>query len=138
MNEAEWLACESPSRLFAQLKGRASDRKLRLFICACCRRARHLLPDETSRAAIELGEQLADGESVENELVIARKQFFDADIEWTDRAAEADFDYDRERTAASASAYAAVEAIRSAVHGASDAIEKVLAAGFYSSSSGLS
>src|SRR5579871_2951415 len=38
MTEKEWLAFTDPTPMLAFLYGRVSDRKLRLFACACCSR----------------------------------------------------------------------------------------------------
>jgi hypothetical protein len=61
MTEAEWLGCDKPYEMLHFVQGKASERKLRLFACAWCRRLWHLLPDERSRRALETGEQYAEG-----------------------------------------------------------------------------
>jgi hypothetical protein len=61
MTEAEWLGCTDPEAMLAFLAGQASERKLRLFTCACCRRILHLLRDERCRTSIEIIEREADG-----------------------------------------------------------------------------
>src|SRR5262249_52682102 len=61
MTESEWLVCDSLLGLRGFLKGRASDRKLRLFAVACCRRIWHLLPDQHSRQTVALCERVAEG-----------------------------------------------------------------------------
>jgi hypothetical protein len=38
MTEAEWGACDDPIVLLHALRGLATERKLRLWACACCRR----------------------------------------------------------------------------------------------------
>jgi len=53
------------------LRGRCSDRKLRLFTSACCRRIWSLLVDARSRLAVEVGELHADGKASDDELLTA-------------------------------------------------------------------
>jgi hypothetical protein len=62
MTEQEWLACNVPDALLMHLTPASSDRKLRLFACACCRRMWDLLPEGPSRWAVETSERFADGE----------------------------------------------------------------------------
>lgn len=54
MTETEWLECGVRSPMLEFLKGRASDRKLRLFAVACCRRPYYDVADERYRRAIRL------------------------------------------------------------------------------------
>jgi hypothetical protein len=71
MTEAEWAACAEPKTMLSFLRGAVSARRLRLFACACCRRAWRLLADERSRKAVEVAERYADGSANEEELEAA-------------------------------------------------------------------
>jgi hypothetical protein len=86
VTEAEWSACNVPlfmlrhltNELASERRGYAverllctTDRKLRLFACACCRAIWHLLPDEHSRAAVQVAERFADGHATIDELAEA-------------------------------------------------------------------
>lgn len=60
MKESNWLNSTDPAAMLPILFGRTTDRKRRLFLCACCRRAWHLL-SRRGRRAVEVGERFADG-----------------------------------------------------------------------------
>jgi hypothetical protein len=73
VTESEWNSCNSLEAMLAFLRdtGRASERKLRLFAVACCRRTWHRLTDERSRRAVEVAESHADGSASTKELRFA-------------------------------------------------------------------
>lgn len=78
MTEAEWLACTDPAPMLEFLRGRASDRRLRLFAVACCRRIQYLLMDQRSLRAVEIAESYADGAVDEAERAQAERLASDA------------------------------------------------------------
>jgi hypothetical protein len=82
MDESEWNACTDPVEVlrFLQDIGRASDRKFRLFACACCRRIWQRIPEPCSRRAVEVSERYADGRATFGQLEAA---FLAADRVWT-------------------------------------------------------
>jgi hypothetical protein len=92
MTEAEWLQCSDPEHILPFLRDRISDRKLRLFACACCRRQWPLIKDERLRAAIEVAERFADGQVRVRELLTARDVADQAeyDASYQEYVAEAD------------------------------------------------
>jgi hypothetical protein len=75
VTEAEWLACEDPVRMLEFLRGKVSERKLRLFACACYRRFHeHFVPDDDGDGlfAVELAEAYADGDATAADLAEVR------------------------------------------------------------------
>jgi hypothetical protein len=74
MEKQEWLECTDPASMLNFLEGQASNRKLRLFAVACCRRLMPLLTDPQSRTAVEIAEKYADGLASPEELACAAKE----------------------------------------------------------------
>jgi hypothetical protein len=68
MKEADWRACTDPQWMLAFLQGKASDRKVRLFACACCRLvfSEFFIFDGDIERAIETAEWYADGLACED------------------------------------------------------------------------
>jgi hypothetical protein len=62
MTELEWESCTYYGTMlqFLRDRGKSSDRKVRLFSVACCRRVAHLLPLDADRSALDLAERYAD------------------------------------------------------------------------------
>lgn len=77
-DEPAWSACDDPVSMLFALRRRCSDRKLRLFAAACCRRIWHLLEDERSRRAVATLERYADQEETVEGLAIAAGEAQDA------------------------------------------------------------
>jgi hypothetical protein len=78
MTEAEWLDCTDPGKMLEFLRGRVSQRKLRLVAVACCGALDHLLfaPGRAVREpGVELAERYAEGQATEEE----RQQAWDAE-----------------------------------------------------------
>ncbi len=71
MTERQWDECQNPEAMLAQLRGGASDRKLRLFACACCAGLLHLArgPDVGRLLAVALA--FADEQAAEGDLLAA-------------------------------------------------------------------
>jgi hypothetical protein len=60
MTEAEWLECMVPEKMLLSIRDRVSDRKMRLFAIACCRRIWDRITDPRCRAAVEFAERFVE------------------------------------------------------------------------------
>jgi hypothetical protein len=90
MTEAEWLDCTDPKQMVGLLKRRASDRQVRLLLCACARALWGKLLDERSREAVEVGERFADEPGDEDMLGPAYREAAAAQRELGHRTLRAD------------------------------------------------
>src|SRR5687767_9084745 len=61
MTEAEWAACADPQLMIGFLGAIPTDRKLRLFACACCRRREDLASEPLHSRILTVAELLAEG-----------------------------------------------------------------------------
>jgi hypothetical protein len=80
MTESDWRASTDLGAMLDFLKGtgRAGDRKLRLFACACCRRIASHFEDSRSLRLVEVSERFADGAACPEELASAFEDAADA------------------------------------------------------------
>jgi hypothetical protein len=89
MTEQEWVECEDPEGLLNEVGKQLSERKLRLFACACCRRVWPLLGDAARRAII-VTEDLIEGSADHEDWIAAwevlRREDNEADLETTEDA----------------------------------------------------
>src|SRR5262249_13888762 len=112
MTEAEWWACTEPRLMLDFLRGKGSDRKLRLFACACCRSILRFIPEGACRAAVEAALRHADGQAADEELAAARAAAITAARDAGTRSAAAWAPCEAANaSAARAAAVAAVEAL---------------------------
>jgi hypothetical protein len=68
MTEDQWLAATDPTPMLTFLRGRSSERKLRLFTTACARLLWDRVPHGIMRDAVEAADRCADGTPWEDEL----------------------------------------------------------------------
>src|SRR5262245_61785452 len=80
MDEAEWLSCADPDRLLGFVLQQTTDRKVRLFACACCRRFFDWLDLEHDQRAVQVGEMIADRQAIREEHGDAHIRGYDIDL----------------------------------------------------------
>src|SRR5690348_5289938 len=78
MTEAEWLTCTAPGQMLRFLRDRLTDRKARLYGCACVRTVWIHLTDARSQDAVELAERYADGQTTRDSMMAARTAAYQA------------------------------------------------------------
>ena len=71
MTEAKWRTGTDPMPMLAFLRGKTSDRKLRLFACAFCLSVDDVLAEEDCCNAVKVAERFADGLANPEELQAA-------------------------------------------------------------------
>jgi hypothetical protein len=81
ITEAQWLTATLLGPMFDFLRGKATDRKLRLFFCACGRRTWPLLTQPEYQEAIEIGERFADGQATSEQIEEADSRV--SDVYWS-------------------------------------------------------
>jgi hypothetical protein len=86
MTDAEWFDCTDPAPMLEFLRGKASDRKLRLFSCACCGRLDYALAaqvaasswceewDQLSRSILDAWERRLEGQATDAETDAAERR----------------------------------------------------------------
>jgi hypothetical protein len=78
MTEQEWLACTDPMPMLELLRGKVSDRKMRLFAVTCLKKLWALLSDERSRRAVEVVGAYVEGRATDDDMWRVRDEAFEA------------------------------------------------------------
>lgn len=68
MTEQDWLTSGAPDVLLNRCWSAASERKKRLFGCACCYRLANRFPDPRCGTAVRVAERFADGDATADAL----------------------------------------------------------------------
>ena len=74
MTESEWQECQDTEKLLEYLSDRTSERKYRLFACACCRSIWNLLRDERGKSTLTVAERYADDWATADEVESAKRE----------------------------------------------------------------
>src|SRR5215469_16031143 len=77
MTEQEWLASNDPQKMLEFLRGKVSERKLRLFAVACCRQVWHFIGNAECLRAVDLAEQVAEENATAEDLASACDEAYD-------------------------------------------------------------
>lgn len=78
VTEQEWRSSTDPLPMLEFIRGNVSDRKLRLFACACTQAVRELLwVDFYSQLALQRAEEHADGQASVEDLLTAQNEVRD-------------------------------------------------------------
>ena len=78
MTEHEWLTCSDPKPMLEFMRGKASDRKLRLLACAWSRSVWARLTDGRFHRVVEIAEQFVEGQAGMEELDAAHSEALEA------------------------------------------------------------
>src|SRR5262249_55599523 len=87
MTEAEWKSCTRPTPMLEYLRDKASDRKLRLFACACCRCIWDRFPDPCNRDMVAAVEDYPDGKFEDPKLYEAIVESSAREVEFINESA---------------------------------------------------
>ncbi len=83
MTDQEWFSAIDPTVMLEFIRDKSTDRKLRLFACACVRRISDSVPDDHRRKAVEAAEQYAEGIIGDDELSKAHNAATRSGRPWT-------------------------------------------------------
>jgi hypothetical protein len=82
VTEQEWLAATDPQAMLKFVRGKVSNRSLRLFAVACCRLRWEWLEPGVPRQTVEVAERYADGLATVEELAVAQNAFLNAEVDY--------------------------------------------------------